>query len=84
MEKKEDLKKVSRLKATVWIGKEGVTERLIAHASAQLNSKKIVKIKVQKSLLSLKPLIEVAEEVAKATGSTIVDIRGRTFTLKRD
>lgn len=78
------MKKTSRLRATVWIGKEGVTERLIAHASAQLKLKKIVKIKVQKSLLSLKPLVEVAEEAAKATGSAIVDIRGRTFTLKRD
>jgi RNA-binding protein len=68
-------------KPTVWIGKEGVTASVLDQIKVQLKVNQLVKAKVQRSGLSSESVREVAEKVAKETSSTLVDARGRTFTL---
>jgi RNA-binding protein len=68
-------------KPTIWIGKEGVTEPVLDQIKLQLKIAQLVKAKVQKSGLSSESVRDVAERVAKETSSTLVDTRGRTFTL---
>jgi RNA-binding protein YhbY len=47
----------------------------------QLKAAELVKVKIQKIALSTESIKEVAEGVARDTSSTLVDTRGRTFTL---
>ena len=68
---------------TVWVGKNGVTQDLLRQVSRQLDTKEIVKVKTQKSSLQDSGVAEIAHGIAGATGSEIVDIRGRTFTIYR-
>ncbi len=68
-------------KPTVWIGKGGVTKTVIDQIKAQLKVSELVKVKVQKATLSTESIKKVAQEVARDTSSTLVDTRGRTFTL---
>jgi len=66
---------------TIWVGKEGVTQRLLEQVEKQLESRQLVKLKVQKSTATKSETINVAKEVSTATESTIVDVIGHTFTL---
>ena len=68
-------------KATVWIGKEGITAPVLDQIKVQLKAHQLVKAKVQRSGLSTESVRKVAEKLAKETSSTLVDARGRTFTL---
>jgi len=68
-------------KPTVWIGKDGVTQPMLDQIKAQLKANELVKAKVQRASLSSELVKEMAERVAKRTSSTLVDTRGRTFTL---
>ncbi len=67
--------------ATVRIGKKGVTEPLILEISKNLRKKGIVKVKILKTGLGGRKAKDIAEELAKATDSKIIQIRGHTFTL---
>jgi RNA-binding protein len=68
-------------KPSVWIGKGGVTKTVLDQIKVQLKATELVKVKIQKTALSTESIKEVAEEVARDTSSTLVDTRGRTFTL---
>ena len=68
---------------TVRIGKKGVTEPLILEISKNLRKKGIVKVKILKTGLGGRKARDIAEEVAKATDSKIIQIRGHTFTLRK-
>ena len=68
---------------TVRIGKKGVTEPLILEISKNLRKKGIVKVKILKTGLGGRKARDIAEEVAKATDSRIIQIRGHTFTLRK-
>jgi RNA-binding protein len=81
-------KRVTRLRAksrviepTIWIGKEGISTRLIQHVENQLKSRELVKVKLQKSALVTTETSSIAERIAAATGSALVDVIGHTFTL---
>ena len=76
-------RKSGTIKPTVWIGKEAVTPMLLNQIKTQLKASQLVKAKVQQSALSTESVKDIAETVAKATSSTLVDIRGRTFTLHK-
>lgn len=69
--------------ATVRIGKKGVTETLILEILKNLRKKGIVKVKILKTGLAGRKAKDIAEEVAKATNSRIIQIRGHTFTLRK-
>ncbi|MFC1507019.1 YhbY family RNA-binding protein [Thermoproteota archaeon] len=74
-------RKSSHLKPKIWIGKTGVTDALIEQLNKQLKSDKLVKVKTQKVAIANKDLLEITKIVAVATKSSIVDVRGSTFTL---
>jgi len=54
---------------------------LLKQVSAQLRARELIKLKLQKSALAETQTRLVAEKVAAATGSVIVDVTGHTFTL---
>ena len=67
--------------ATIWIGKDGLSDDLLKHVASQLKVRELAKIKVQKSALTETETTQVASKVAAATGSTLIDVMGHTFTL---
>jgi RNA-binding protein len=67
---------MQELKPTVWIGKLGLTETIIAEVVAQLKNRKAVKVKwLQNTDVS-------PEELAKSTGARLIGVRGRTLVLE--
>lgn len=73
----------SSIKPKIWIGKTGITATLIEQLNRQLKADKLVKVKVQKSIAGNEDMGEISNTVASATGSSVIDVRGRTFTLYR-
>jgi RNA-binding protein len=73
--------KFSEEKPTVWVGKNGASPELIKEIEKQLAKNKTVKAKMLKSALSENEAKQVAQEIAKQTGATLVDLRGHTFIL---
>jgi len=70
-------------KATVRIGKSGVTPQLLEEVDRQLEKNEIVKVKILKSALAERKAREVASEVAQKTNASLVEVRGHTFILYR-
>ncbi|RLI13590.1 RNA-binding protein [Candidatus Bathyarchaeota archaeon] len=70
-------------KPTVWVGKAGVSEGLVEEVSRQLDARRAVKVKVQRSLLASRTVEDVAAEVAAKTGAELIEVRGHTFVLYR-
>ncbi len=65
------------------IGKNGVTDTLIEELNKQIKANRLVKIRVLKSAEEGKDLKAIAEEIADATRSTLIEVRGRTVVLYR-
>jgi RNA-binding protein len=65
------------------IGKNGVTDALIEELNKQIKANRLVKVRVLKSAEEEKDLKAIAEEIAEATRSTLIEIRGRTVVLYR-
>ena len=65
------------------IGKNGVTETLIEELNKQIKANRLVKVRVLKSAEEGKDLKAIAEEIADATRSTLIEVRGRTVVLYR-
>ncbi len=65
------------------IGKNGVTDTLIEELNKQIKASRLVKVKVLKSAEEGKDLKVIAEEIAAATRSTVIEVRGRTVVLYR-
>jgi RNA-binding protein len=64
------------LKPTVWIGKQGCTETIIAEVIAQLKTRKTIKVKwLQNTEVS-------PEELARSAGARLIQVRGRTLVLE--
>jgi RNA-binding protein len=70
-----------RTDATIWIGKQGVTEELLIQVTGQLKKRELVKLKAQKSALVETETQVLATKVASSTGSTLIEVMGHTFTL---
>ncbi len=68
---------------TVWVGKDGVTDRVLDQIGRQLEANEMIKIKVHKPSLKDTEVREIASRIADKTCSEIVDVRGRTFTVYR-
>lgn len=77
------LRRSITLEPTIWIGKNGVTEELLGQISAQLKSRQLVKVKVHSGQAKSQRTDLVARRVSESTGSTLIDVRGRTFTIYR-
>ena len=67
------------LDPVVSIGKQGITDALVAAAASALGTHELVKVKVQGEA----PLDrrEAAEQLAQATGAVLAQVLGRTFLL---
>lgn len=65
------------------IGKNGVTDTLIEELNKQIKANRLVKVRVLKSAEEGKDLKAIAEEIAEATRSTLIEVRGRTVVLYR-
>ncbi|KKH46377.1 RNA-binding protein [Methanosarcina sp. 1.H.T.1A.1] len=77
---KSDASKISPI---LNIGKNGVTETLIEELNNKLKVNRLVKVRVLKSAEEGKDLKTIAAEIAAATRSTLIDVRGRTVVLYR-
>jgi RNA-binding protein len=69
------------LDPVVQIGHEGLSEAVVAQATAQLEAHELIKVKVGES----SPLSrhDAASQLATATGSSLAQVLGRTFLLYR-
>jgi RNA-binding protein len=65
------------------IGKNGVTDTLIEELNKQIKANRLVKVRILKSAEEGKDLKAISEEIADATRSTLIEIRGRTVVLYR-
>lgn len=69
------------LKATIRVGKSGITENLIAEITDQLTTKSIVKIKINRGLFQKDDVKNVWTHLAESTNSTLVSSRGNVGVL---
>ena len=69
------------LETTLMVGKEGVTDALIAETENQLNARELVKGKVLETAL-MTPR-EVCDELCEATGADGVSVIGTKFVIYR-
>ena len=69
------------LKVSVRIGREGVTENLISEIKVQLDSREVVKIKMNRGLFDREQKSTVWRELAESCGAEIVDARGNIATF---
>jgi len=65
------------------IGKNGVTETLIEELNKQMKVNRLVKVRILKSAEEGKDVKVIAKEIANATRSTLIEVRGRTVVLYR-
>jgi RNA-binding protein len=70
------------LEATVHVGKEGVTEKVVDEVRKQLKKKRLVKVKLLPSMEEDRH--EAAERLAAGASAVLVEVRGRTAVLARD
>lgn len=71
----------NRLKASVYIGKEGVTDRVIKFIYEALGNKELVKIKVLDSKSAEFKII--VEKLSQIEDTEIVQVLGRTVLIYR-
>lgn len=68
--------------ATVYIGKQGLTENVIKEIEVGLETRELVKVKIQEGCL-LDPK-EIANEMAEQLNAEFVQAIGRKFVLYRE
>lgn len=71
--------KAHHLNPLVHIGKEGISDTLIASTNISLHAHQLIKCKVLKSCPV--PLVEIALDLSAATKADIVQIIGRVIVL---
>ncbi|MEJ2242366.1 MAG: YhbY family RNA-binding protein [Candidatus Bathyarchaeota archaeon] len=73
--------KLSNESPTVWVGKEGTTTQIITEIKKQLDSREIIKVKIQKNALRDEDAKNIAIKISQQTESELVEVRGHTFIL---
>jgi len=71
-------------KPEVRIGKAGVTEAVLKEIDRMLEDKKIVKVKLLKSVRKTVDRKALAAQVADELGAKLLGVRGGTFVLYRE
>jgi RNA-binding protein len=69
------------LSPVVFVGKEGVTDDLLAETDAVLKRRELVKVRLLETVPG--PRREVAQELASRAGAELVQVLGRTALLWR-
>ena len=72
----------NKIDPIVYIGKQNLTENIINEIDTALNTKELVKVKIQENS-TLKPK-DVANEMATKLNAEFVQAIGRKFTLYRE
>lgn len=80
-ERAELRSQANSLETTLMVGKDGVTDAVIAEADNQLNSRELVKGKVLENAM-LSPR-EVSDAICEATGADGVSVIGTKFVIYR-
>jgi len=77
--------RVQQGRADVIIGKQGVTEAVVAEIKRRLEAKGVVKVKALRSAVKATGMDRrsLARHVAERLGASLLDVRGRTFVLYR-
>ena len=70
-------------KPLVWIGKNGITDEIIAQIDSFLKKRKLVKIKLLPAFIEGHDRKEAAKELSEKTDSRIVDQTGFVVALYR-
>lgn len=70
-----------QLDATVHVGKDGVTEKVVEEVVKQLKRKRLVKVRLLPSMEEDRH--EAAERLAAAASAVLIEVRGRTAVLAR-
>ena len=73
--------KAQKLKPTVFVGKEGVTSRVVWELSKQLDKNRLVKAKLLHSVEG--DVAQICRDLARAAGAVLVETRGRTAVFAR-
>jgi RNA-binding protein YhbY len=63
------------------LGKKGISEEFITHATKLLKQNKIIKIKALRSIANKSNIKELAYNISKLTNSYLIDVRGKIFIL---
>ena len=71
-----------KLEATVHVGKDGVTDKVVEEVVRQLKQKHLVKVRLLPSMEEGRH--EAAEKLASKASATLVEVRGRTAVLAED
>ena len=71
-----------QLDATVYIGKQGLTDNVVREIETGLNSRELIKVKIQEGC-ELEPKT-VANEMADRLSAEFVQAIGRKFVLYRE
>jgi RNA-binding protein len=84
-----DKKRIAQLRGaaqaiepTVHVGKDGVTEEVVAEVSRQLKKKRLVKVRLLSSMGEDRH--DAAEKLAADASAVLVEVRGRTAVLARE
>ena len=80
-EKRKLRAQANRMKATVFVGKEGITERVIRFIYEALGNKELVKIKVLDSQSS--EFKNIVDKLTKLEDIEVVQVLGRTVLIYR-
>jgi RNA-binding protein len=70
-------------KPLVWIGKNGITDEIIAQVDMFLKKQKLVKIRLLNSFVDAHDRKAAAKEIAERTGSRIIDQTGFVVAVYR-
>ena len=67
---------------TIWVGKEGLTDALIAETLKQLERAKMVKVRILPAALTAENTAQsIATNAAQKTSAALVEVRGHVFIL---
>ncbi len=74
-------KEAQALKATLQVGRDGITEEVATELIRQLKRSGLVKVRLQPAVGMDRA--EAGRELARVSSSTLVEVRGRTAVLSR-
>lgn len=77
--KKELMRRANDLSPTVHVGKDGIDDGLLNEITNQLKKSRLLKIRVLQNVD--RDTTEVAYDIAEATESVVVDVRGNVVVL---
>jgi RNA-binding protein len=73
------------MKATLQIGKGGITDGVIEEIKTQLKRQELIKVKILKSAFSdeLGDREKIAKALSERAGAELIEIKGNTIVLSR-